>query len=404
MRVLIADQFESWGVDKLQQLGCEISFEPKLDGDSLRDAIARTRCAVLIVRSTKVTDPMLNAGDELGLVVRAGAGYNTIDVQAASRRSILVANCPGKNSIAVAELTFGLILALDRRIVDNTMELRGGQWNKKEFSKSRGLKGRALGIVGLGEIGRAVARRARSFDMRVVAWSRSLTPERAGELEVIRCESPADVASQCDILTVHLSAAPETKNIINAEVLNRLAPGSFVINTARAEVMDYEALAATVKERNLRVGLDVYPDEPSGAEGGFRATILEQGGVVYGTHHIGASTDQAQDAIANETVKIVQEYMQTGRVLNCVNLAAKSRAQYVVVVRHRNQPGVLAHTLKEISFAGVNVEEMDNVICEGGDAACARIKIAGPLGDALIRRIGEGNKNIFGVHLYRVRE
>ncbi|MDO8632909.1 MAG: NAD(P)-dependent oxidoreductase [Phycisphaerales bacterium] len=404
MRVLIADQFESWGIDKLRESGCEVALEPKLDGDALRDAIVRTRCAVLIVRGTKITAPMLSASDALSLVVRAGAGYNTIDVAAASQRSILVANCPGKNSIAVAELTFGLILALDRRIVDNTVELWNGRWNKKEFSKARGLKGRTLGIIGLGEIGQAVARRAHAFEMRVAGWSRSLTSEMAERLDVVRCGSPVDVASKCDLLTIHLAAAPETRNIINGDVLNRLAPGSYVINTARAEVMDYKALAVAVKERHLRVALDVYPDEPSGGEAAFRAAILEEGGMVYGTHHIGASTDQAQDAIANETVRIVQEYRQTGRVFNCVNLAAKSRARYVIVVRHRNQPGVLAHTLNEISQAGVNVEEMDNVICEGGESACARIKLAAPLDDALLRRIHEGNKNVFGVGLYRVKD
>ena len=404
MRVLIADQFESWGIDNLRKSGCEIVLEPKLDGEALRDAIIRTRCAVLIVRSTKITAPMLSASDALSLVVRAGAGYNTIDVAAASQRSILVANCPGKNSIAVAELTLGLILALDRRIVDNAVELRNGRWNKKEFSKARGLKGRTLGIIGLGEIGQAVARRAHAFEMRVAGWSRSLTTEMAEELDVVRCEGPADVASKCDILTIHLAAAPETRNIINGDVLNRLAPGSYVINTARADVMDYKALAVAVKERRLRVALDVYPDEPSGGEAAFRAAILEEGGMVYGTHHIGASTDQAQDAIANETVRIVQEYMQTGRVFNCVNLAAKSRARYVIVVRHRNRPGVLAHTLNEISLAGVNVEEMDNVICEGGESACARIKLAAPLDDALLKRIYEGNENILGVGLYRVKD
>jgi D-3-phosphoglycerate dehydrogenase len=404
MRILIADEFESWGVERLREAGCEVIFEPKLDGEALRAAIASTKCAVLIVRSTKVTEPMLAAGDTLGVVVRAGAGVNTIDVAAASQRSILVANCPGKNSIAVAELTFALILALDRRVVDNTVDLREGRWNKKEYSKARGLKGRTLGIVGLGSIGLAVAARAKAFEMNVAAFSRSFTPQMADELGMVYCRSASELASRCDILSIHLAATPQTKRIIDASVLDNLAPGSYLINTSRADVVDYGALARAVKEKDLRVGLDVFPDEPGGGAGEFRAAIVDAGGVICATHHIGASTDQAQDAIAAETVRVVQEYLHTGRVVNCVNLAVKSRARFVLVIRHLNRPGVLAHTLNEISLAGVNVEEMDNVICEGGDAACAHIKLAVPLNDEGIRRIKTGNDNVLGVSIHRVTD
>ncbi len=404
MRILIADEFESWGMERLREAGCEVIFDPKLNGDALLEAIATTKCAVLIVRSTKVTEPMLAAGDTLSVVVRAGAGVNTIDVSAASHHSILVANCPGKNSIAVAELTFALILALDRRVVDNTVDLRKGQWNKKEYSKARGLKGRTLGIVGLGSIGLEVVERARAFELEIAACSRSFTPQQADKLGIGYCRNPAELASRSDILTIHLAAAPETKKHINAEVLNQLAAGSYLINTARADVLDYAALATAIREKNLRVGLDVFPDEPSGGTAEFRAAIMDAGGIVYGTHHIGASTDQAQDAIASETVRIVQEYLHTGRVLNCVNLAAKSRARYVLGVRHLNRPGVLAHTLNEISLAGVNVEEMENVICEGGDAACAHIKLTVPLQEDALRRIKAGNANILGVSIHQVAE
>ncbi len=397
MKVLIADSFETDGVEELRRAGCDVFYEPKLDGDPLRDAVARTNCAVLIVRSTTVTEPMLSAGAALSIVVRAGAGYNTIDVAAASRRSILVANCPGKNAVAVAELTFGLILALDRRIADNVADLRNGKWNKKLYSQARGLKDRTLGIVGMGPIGEAVARRARAFEMGVAAWSRSLTDERAEQLGLLRCHSPADVAACCDILSIHLAATPETKGIISAQVLNRLRNGAYVINTSRAEVLDYEALATAVAQKDLRVGLDVFPEEPSAGEAEFHASIVNCGGVVYGTHHIGASTEQAQSAIAAETVRIVKEYMRTGRVENCVNLCERSRARYVVVVRHRNRPGVLAHTLNEISHAGVNVEEMENVICAGAESACAQIKLAAPLPQEALDRIRKGNEHVLGV-------
>jgi len=397
MKVLVADQFEKEGLDGLKQAGCEVVYEPKLDGDALRDAIARTNCVVLIVRGTKVTEPMLSAGAALSVVVRAGAGYNTIDVEAASRRSVLIANCPGKNAVAVAELTFGLILALDRRIPDSVADLRAGKWNKKLYQQANGLKDRTLGIIGLGQIGEAVAHRAKAFEMHVVAWSRSLTDEKAEQLGIVRCESPEDVAARSDVLTVHLAAAAQTKGLINASVLNQLKQGAYLVNTARADVVDHKALAVAIVERGLRVGLDVFPDEPAGGEAEYRAAILQAGGVVYGTHHIGASTEQAQLAIAAETVRIVREYLRTGHVANCVNINEKSRARYVVVVRHRNRPGVLAHTLNEISQAGVNVEEMENVICAGAESACAQIKLSSPLSQAAIDRIRKGNEHVLGV-------
>src|ERR687889_1612977 len=174
MRVLIADKFEQSGRDGLDAAGCEFSYQPDVKDETLVEAIRSYQPEALVVRGTKVTEAMLDAG-ALKLVVRAGAGYNTIDVAAASARGIYVSNCPGKNSIAVAELALALILALDRRIADNVQQLREGRWNKKEFSKARGLYGRTLGLVGTGQIGREMVARARAFGMHVVAWSRSLS-------------------------------------------------------------------------------------------------------------------------------------------------------------------------------------------------------------------------------------
>jgi len=397
MNVLIADTFEPWGVDKLRDLGCKVVHEPALEGNALREALGASKCEVLIVRGTKVTEAMLEAAPELGLVVRAGAGFNTIDVAAASRRSILVANCPGKNAVAVAELTFALILGLDRRLVENVTDLRNGVWNKSEYSDASGLKGRTLGIAGLGQIGEAVARRAVAFEMNVVAWSRSLDDRRAAELKVTRCGDAAEVAARCNILTIHLAAAADTKHIINKQVLDRLAPGSYVINTSRAEVVDYQALARAVAESKLRVGLDVYATEPSAGQGAFLDPIIKAGGIVYGTHHIGASTDQAQEAIAQETIRIVRTFRETGKVLNCVNLRAQSAASCALRVRHLNRPGVLAYVLHAVSMAGINVEEMENVICEGDESACAQIKLERPLAEETLRRIRQGSENVLAV-------
>lgn len=397
MNVLIADTLEQHAVDELRAAGCNVTVDPSLHGDALRNAIVEMDCNVLLVRSTRVTKDMLDAAPSMSLVVRAGAGVNTIDVAAASDRAILVANCPGKNAVAVAELTFALILALDRRVVDNVNDLRGGRWRKKTYAKARGLKGRTLGIVGLGRIGRAVAERARAFEMHVVAWSRSLTDECAAALGVTRCEDAAAVAARCDVLSIHLAATPETTRLVDADVLQRLAPGSYVINTSRAEVLDYGALAAAARDRDIRVGLDVYPNEPGAADESFTDDIVRAGGIIYGTHHIGASTDQAQTAIAREAVRIVLTFKHTQRVENCVNLRAGERAQYLLVVRHMNRPGVLAHTLNVISRASINVEEMDNTIFAGNAAARAYITLDGKLPDDVRREIETGNEHILTV-------
>src|SRR5678815_3102222 len=229
MLVLIADKFEQSGRDGLQALGCDVSFQPDLKDETLVAAITEARPDVLVVRGTKVTEPMLDVGS-IKLVVRAGAGYNTIDVPAASKRGIYVSNCPGKNSIAVAELAFALILALDRRIADNVISLRRGEWNKKEFSKARGLFGRTLGLLGVGKIGQEMIPRARAFGMPVVAWSRSLTAERAVELGVELRESPQELSSESDIVSVHLALNPETKHFLSTDFFNAMREGSYFIN------------------------------------------------------------------------------------------------------------------------------------------------------------------------------
>ncbi|MEZ5316408.1 MAG: NAD(P)-dependent oxidoreductase [Vicinamibacterales bacterium] len=332
MKVLIADKFEKSGISGLKALGCDVVFEPDLQGDALAAAVAEQQPAVLVVRSTKVAEAAL--GPSLKLVVRAGAGVNTIDVRAATTRGIKVANCPGKNSIAVAELTLGLILALDRRIPDNVADLRAGVWNKKEYSKARGLYGRTLGVLGAGSIACEVLRRAAAFGMELVLWSRRfdgeerpITADEAAELGLdpalrqttIRlAPSPVAVAATADVLSVHLALNADTRGLVNAEVLGALEPGSFVVNTSRGEVVDHNALREAILEKQLRVALDVFEHEPSAATGTFEDLIVREAGVI-GTHHIGASTDQAQEAIAQETVRIVQVFRDTGQPPNAVN-------------------------------------------------------------------------------------
>ena len=404
MKVLVADKFEQSGIDGLHTAGCDVVYQPDLKDEALADAIRTTAAQVLVVRSTAVTAPMLEAGS-LSLVVRAGAGYNTIDVATASKRGIYVSNCPGKNAVAVAELAFALMLALDRRVPDNVADLRSGVWNKKEYSKARGLFGRTLGLLGYGSIGQEMARRAHAFGMPIVVWSRRFVTgqERIADAAVPLqlADSPEDAAARADVLSVHLALAPETRGMVNAAVLGRLKPGSYFVNTARAEVVDHVALEKVVRERNIRAALDVFAAEPAGATGQFHDALVSLANV-YGTHHIGASTDQAQEAIAAETVRIVASYKNTGKVPNVVNLSKKTPATHMLVVRHRDRPGVLAHVFEHLRGGDINVQETENVIFEGAQAAVARINLDRPPPDPLLNTIQNGNSDILDLHLVTI--
>jgi D-3-phosphoglycerate dehydrogenase len=373
MKVLIADKFPEDGRGALTQAGVEVVYDPGLNDAALTQAVRSTGADILVVRSTKVSATTLTAG-RLSLVVRAGAGYDTIDVPAASARGVYVSNCPGKNSIAVAELTFALLLALDRRIPANAADLKAGRWNKAEYSKARGLFGRTLGLVGLGRIGQEVLARARAFGMPVVAWSPSLTPQRAASLDVQPKGSPAEVAAACDVLSIHVALTSGTRHLIDRAVLEALRPGSYFINTARAEVVDQAALYEAVRDRGIRAGLDVFAGEPAGGTGTVAEKIFELDGVI-GTHHIGASTEQAQEAIAEETVRIIHEYVRTGRVPNVVNLAKKSPATHLLIVHHYDRVGVLSAVFNQLKQAGINVQETENIVFEGAAAAVARIHL-----------------------------
>jgi D-3-phosphoglycerate dehydrogenase / 2-oxoglutarate reductase len=385
MRVLLADPFPEAALGELRALGLEVDYRPGIGEAGLRDAIGDA--AILIVRSTAVKADVIDAARSLDLVVRAGAGVNTIDVKAASRRAIYVANCPGKNSTAVAELAMALILAVDRRVPDAATSLRSGLFDKREYGKAKGLFGQAIGIAGLGSIGREVLARARSFGLVAHAWSRSLTPQKAQELGVAFASSLEQLAARADILTLHLPLTPVTRGIVNREVIESLPDGAMLINTARAELVDEKALIDLMAKKKLRVGLDVFEGEPAASHGPLSSPLLGQPGV-YATPHIGASTEQAQTAIARETVRIVKSFLAEGNVPNVVNVSVASPARFQLVVRHLDRVGVLANVLSVIKRFEINVEELSNTVFDGAEAACAKIRVGSRPSDACLQEIG----------------
>ncbi len=372
MKILVADAFPKERLADLAKLVRAVEHRPDLAAKDL-PAAARD-ASILVVRSKQVSAEVFEAAEALSLVVRAGAGVNTIDVAAASRRGVYVANCPGQNSVAVAELAIGLVLALDRRIPDEVALLRAGRWDKKGFSEARGLFGRTLALAGLGAIGREVAARGRALGMRVVGWSRSLGDEGAKALGIERAPDLLALAREADYLSLHLALAKETRGIVSREVLSALRPGAALVNTARAELVDQDALLELARSGRLRVGTDVFAGEPEKGQAEFHSELAKLPGV-YGTHHVGASTEQAQDAIARETVRIVERFVRAGQVPNCVNVARKTPAKARLVVRHYDKVGVLANVLGLIREAGINVEEVQNTIFEHAEAASCTIDV-----------------------------
>jgi D-3-phosphoglycerate dehydrogenase len=401
MTILVADNIADVGVEALSEAGHTIVEEPGLSGEALVDTLQSERPDVLVVRSTKVTPEALDASPSLALIVRAGAGYDTIDVQGAANRGIFVANCPGKNSVAVAELVLGLMVSLDRQIPDNVADARAGRWNKKVYAQAEGLKGRTLGIIGLGNIGTEVMQRAKAFDLNVIAWSRSLTPEVAEEkMGIGYRESPQAVARDASIVTLHVASTPDTKNLADRSFFEALPEGAIFLNTTRAAVVDEDALAWALDEKDVRAGIDVMEGEPAAKQAEFDHPLADHPNL-YMTHHIGASTQQALDATAMEAARVIRTFDEEGDVPNCVNLAQQTQATHQITVRHRDQVGVLAGVLDEMRRANWNIQEMSNRIFEGSKAAVASIRFNGPFNTDVLDRI-ESSDDVFAVSINKI--
>lgn len=319
MRILVADAFPDASRAELALRGHECRYEPTMTADQLPGAL--TGFDALIVRSTKVTAEAFEAADSLRLVIRAGAGTNTIDCHAASLRGTYVCNVPGRNAAAVAELAFGLLIAIDRRIPDNVADLRQGRWNKAGYSQARGISGRKVGILGLGQTGLAFAERAAAFGASVYAVARqgrdAETLDRARAAGVAFVDSAETLAATCDVLSIHVPGSEGTRGLVGRKLLALIQPGAIVLNTSRGDVVDEDALIEAMESKDVRAGLDVFCGEPGTGTASFDSPLARHPNT-YGTHHIGASTEQAQQAVADGVLQIVDQF-EEGTVVNCVN-------------------------------------------------------------------------------------
>ncbi len=386
MKVLIADKFPENHIEKLKSSGIEVIYNPKLGENDLPEAVKDVDC--LVVRSTIVSAETIEKSEKLDLIVRAGSGVNNINIAAANKKGIFVANCPGKNSIAVAELAIGLMISLDRRIAHNVIDFRAGKWNKGEYSKAQGFFGKTLAIVGYGAIGKEVAKRAHSLGMHI--YAKDIAPiDDEGVIVFTDFEKVLPIA---DVISIHLPQTPDTKNLFDDKMFGLIKKGAILINTSRAGVINEEALIKAVKEKNLKVGLDVFSGEPEDKAGPVSSKLQELENV-YVTHHIGASTEQAQDAVAEETIKIILSYKNCGGILHWVNKAKVSSAHYQLIVKHYNKPGVLFSVFELLKEGDINIEDVQNVIFDNGLVACCTMNLKLPATPEMLERIGN-NKNV----------
>jgi D-3-phosphoglycerate dehydrogenase len=403
MRILFADKLPDRTLQDLEAHGHECVMDAALSADDLAGHIAGYD--VLVVRSTKVPRAVFDAADRLVLVIRAGAGTNTIDTDAAAERAVFVSNVPGRNAAAVAELTMGLLLAIDRRIPDNVADLREGRWDKKTYGKAEGLLGARMGIIGLGSIGFLVAERAVAFGIRVQSLARegrsAAAVARAEELGITMCGSLEDLVTSSDIVSLHVPASPETRHLVDEAFLQRMKPGAILLNTSRGDVVDEAALLKALDEGRVRAGLDVFDDEPGAGQAEWNSSLAQHPAVVA-THHIGASTEQAQRAIAQGVTEIVDAFM-TGEVRDCVNLDPDRLGSIALNVRHLDRVGVLAQVLVTLRTAHLNVQHMVNRVFRGGEAAVAFIDVEGKATDELLDSLRE-IPHVLGVSVVELDE
>ena len=389
LKVLVADKFPDKYIQQMKDLDLDVIYNPKLgEKDLPQEAVD---VDIIVVRSTVVNEETINNGKKLNLIIRAGSGVNNINIAAANKKGIYVTNCPGMNAVAVAELAIGLMISIDRFIPDNVTDFNKGVWSKDKYSKGKGLKGKTLGLIGVGNIGKEVAKRALAFEMNV--YGKDIT--RIEGVQIKDFSEMDQLLPLCDIVTIHLPSTPQTKGLFNKKMFSYMKNGAYLINTSRQDVIVEDDLLEAIKEKNIRYACDVFKGEPESKSGDV-SSKLQNNPNVYVTHHIGASTEQAQDAVAEETISIIKKFVHSGVIDHWVNRAKITDAHYQLVVKHYDKPGVLAGVLDIIRSGKINIEEIENIIFEGGIAACCTMKLQNAATAEMLKNISE-NSNVISV-------
>jgi len=372
---MIADLFSQDGIKTLEEAKHTVMYNKDLSGDSLLQAMEIHQPDILVVRSTKVTTEVIDVNPNLGLIIRAGAGTDTIDVAHASTKGLYVANCPGKNATAVAELAMGLIVSIDRRLGENYLLQKEGKWRKGMFSKCLGLKGRTLGLIGFGNISERVAARALAFEMKIVAYD---VVERNTK-GVRFVSSPDEVLAEADIVSLHVPNLPSTKGMVDAEFLRKMKTNGVLINTARGELINEDDLINHLESnQDFWYGTDVLKGEPSSKECDFEHPLAMHPRV-YGSHHIGASTKQAEAEIGEEAVRVAQVFASTGQI-DDVNWVNKNRipSKKILVIKANKSPTTFTEVYTALEANEWEVSSTESTTCAGGHTIIFKIHGNGP--------------------------
>jgi len=320
-RVFISDKLEPSGLETLRQAGLEIDNRPGLSGSALLEAI-QAADGIIIRSGTRITADLLETPGKLKAIVRAGVGVDNIDVAAATRKGVIVMNTPGGNTVSTAEHTITLLMSLARHIPTADASLHQGKWERNKFVGTQ-LAGKTLGIVGLGRVGREVARRASGLDMTVIGFDPFLSPERAGQLGIQSVPDLAGLLPRCDFLTVHTPLTAETRDLIGARELTLMKKGARVINCARGGIINEQALADALGSGHIAgAAIDVFVDEPPPAD----HPLLQLPNVVT-TPHLGASTAEAQESVAREAAQLLIDFLTKGVIQFAVNMVPVDRTE-----------------------------------------------------------------------------
>jgi D-3-phosphoglycerate dehydrogenase len=355
IKILVSDDVSESGLEPLRTAGFTVEKKTGLTPVELRE-IVRDYDGLVVRSETKVTATLMDEAVRLRAIGRAGVGVDNIDVPAATARGIIVMNAPDGNTMTTAEHTLALLLALARRVPQAHASLQNGKWERKKFVGVE-LRGKTLGVVGLGRIGRVVAKRARGFEMKVLAFDPFVAPDQARDME-LELAPLEEVCARADFLTVHTPLTAETRGIIGAREFARMKPEVRIINCARGGLIDERALYEALREgRVAGAALDVFEEEPPAQN-----NPLLQFAEVITTPHLGASTREAQEGVAVTVAEQMRDYFQTGALRGAVNAPAlgaqelHTLAPYLVLAERlgRFQAQLLDEVVREvrIEYAG----------------------------------------------------
>jgi D-3-phosphoglycerate dehydrogenase len=382
MKILIACPLTENALLELQGLGAELVYEPELTAERLEDLIPDV--AVLVVCRLRVSPEMIATGKALQLIVRAGTDTANIAIDAASTAGVFVANCPYMDAVAIAELTVGLLVALDRRVLENAEASREGARADEMNVDAVGLAGRKLGLLGFGPIEREIAKRARAFEMNLLAWSPTLTPELAAESGIEFCAWPRELARESDVVAVYAAARDAGEVLVDAEFLRSMRPGASFVYMGHPAALDEQALLTVARERGLRVACDISAPQLSDSDTGRITSRLQTLPGVIGTCRLADRTRQVQQATSAEVVRIVRGFVVAGEVRNCLNLSEHSPATWQLVLRLKDKPGVLAAIVEVVRADGINIEDVTSRLFTGAMAVWCTIALdERPSNDAL---------------------